>query len=83
MSRHGHVLRPGLSYVADIWHHSVPLLIIGFHKVHFFEHLVDSHDGFVQLLHVRPQSAIGIPPATLHWKHALFQLAVSSPGSVD
>ena len=30
-----------------------------------FEHLIDSHDGFVQLLHVRPQSAISAPSAPL------------------
>ena len=63
--RHGHGLRPGLSYVTGIWHHSVPLLTIGLHIVRFFEHLVASHDGFVQLLHVRPQSAISTPPAPL------------------
>ena len=49
-----------------IWHHCVPLLIIGLRIVHFFEHLVASHDGFAQLHHVRPQSAICIPPAPLH-----------------
>ena len=38
MSRHGHVPRSGLSFVAVIWHLSVPLLIIGFHIIHFFEH---------------------------------------------
>ena len=30
--------RSGLSCVAGIWHHSVPLLITGFHIIHFFEH---------------------------------------------
>ena len=73
--RHGHVPRPSLPHVIDIWHHSVPLLIIGFRVVHFFEHLAVSHDGFAQLLHVRPQSAIHL--------RASFQLAVSPPGSVD
>ena len=65
MSRHGHVLRPGLSYVTGIGHHSVALLIIGLHIVRFFEHLAVSNDRFVQLLHVRPQFAICTPPAPL------------------
>ena len=65
MPRHGHVLRPGLSYITGIWHHSVPLLNLGLDMVHFFEHLVALHDGFIQLLHVRPQTAICIPLAPL------------------
>ena len=43
MSRHGHVLRVRMSV---------------FRMVHIFEHLVASHDGFTQLLHVRLQSSI-------------------------
>ena len=65
MSRHGHVPRPGLSCVTGIWHHSVPLLIIGLHIVRFFEYLVDSHDDCTELLHVRPQFAISTPSAPL------------------
>ena len=60
--RHGHALRPDLPHAKGIWHHSVPLLIIGLRIVRLFEHLVASHDGFAQLFHVRPQSATGIPP---------------------
>ena len=84
VSRHGHALRPGLSYVTGIGHHSVPLLIIGLHTVRFFEHLAVSHDRFVQLLHVRPQSAICIPPAPLRplldlWIELLLASAWTCP----
>ena len=64
--RHGHALRRCLPHATGIWQNSVPLLINGLRIVQFFEHLAASHDGFAQLLHVRPQSAKGIPPAPLH-----------------
>ena len=57
--------RSGLSCVAGIWHHSVPLLFTGFHIVRFFEHSLIRTMIAHSCSHVRPQSAMGTPSAPL------------------